>query len=112
MISITLMVNGKERAYVARGVNLRTSLDAYGLFREYEAAAGDYSEGLLDRCLEFVTRCFGNAFSVEQLLTGYLGSAFRLIPNLLQAVVAYSSEAIVNFPEPATTPGTAGAATD
>lgn len=112
MINITLTVNGADRKYQAHGVTLRTSLDAYALYREYEQAAGNYDEALLERCCDFIVRCFGYAFDRQQLEAGYMGSAFRLIPNMLQAVVAYSSEAIVNFPEPATmTPETA-AATD
>ena len=102
MISIKLTIDGKEQEYVARGINIRTSYMAYDLFREYPTAEGDYKQDLLDRCAEFVCECFGHAFSAEQLETGYRGSAFRLYPALLNAVITYSNEAIVNFPEAAT----------
>lgn len=101
MINITLTVRGKDKEYLARGVNIRTSYMAYELYREYTEAAGDYSQDLLDRCAEFVCEVFGHAFTVDQLLDGYRGSAFRLYPAMLNAVVAYTSEAIINFPEAA-----------
>lgn len=103
MISISLMVGGKEQTYTARGVTLRTSLMAYDLYREYDLCAGNYTPDLLDRCAAFVCACFGGAFTQDQLMDGYMGSAFRLFPNMLNAVVGYSNETIANFPEPAAT---------
>ena len=101
MIRIKLYIDGKEREYTARGVNLRLSYMAYELLREYELAGGNYPQETLEKCEDFVCMCFGGSFSREQLLTGYQGSAFVLYPGMLNAVVAYSNEAIVNFPEPA-----------
>lgn len=101
MIQIKLNIDGKEREYTARGVNLGVSYMAYELFREYELAGGNYTPELMEKCEDFVCMCFGGAFSREQLLSGYQGSAFVLYPGMLNAVVAYSNEAIVNFPEPA-----------
>ena len=95
MLNITLTIKGKEVPFTARGVNIRASYLAYELYKEYTMANGDYPQELLDRCAEFVCTCFGHAFTVEQLLDGYQGSAFRLYPSMLNAV-------IVNFPEPAT----------
>ena len=106
MITIRLMNHGKEREYVSKGVTLGVSYSAYNLFRRYEEAAGNYPLELLKELESFVCRVFGGAFSEEELRNGYQGSAFRLYPSILQAVVAYSSEAIVNFPEPAMAPGT------
>lgn len=104
MIQIALMINGKEETFHAAGVTLRSSLSAYDLYKEYTEAAGDYSKDLLDRCLNFICGCFGSAFSYDDLLDGYKGSAFALIPGMLTAVVSYVHEQIVNFPEPAMTP--------
>ena len=101
MIRIKLYIDGKEREYTARGVNLRLSYMAYELLREYELAGGNYPQGTLEKCEDFVCMCFGGSFSREQLLSGYRGSAFVLYPSIMNAVVAYSNEAIVNFPEPA-----------
>lgn len=100
MITIELILAGRTEKYTARGVNLRTSYTAYELFREYELAGGVYSTELLERCEEFIVACFGGAFTREQLLEGYRGSAFRLYPGMLNAVVSYSNEQIVNFPDP------------
>lgn len=101
MIQITLIVDGRSRIYAAAEVCMRTSLEAYRLFREYSAAGGDYSDDLLARCASFVCGCFGDVFTVDQLLDGYQGSAFALYPSLLNAVVGYVHDRIVNFPEPA-----------
>ena len=102
MLNIKLTIKGKEVPFTARGVNIRASYLAYELYKEYTMANGDYSQDLLDRCADFVCICFGRAFTVEQLVDGYRGSAFRLYPSMLNAVITYTSEAIVNFPEPAT----------
>ena len=109
MINIRLTIRGKDKEFVARGINIRASYTAYELFREYTMADGDYSPDLLQRCAEFVCLCFGHAFSAEQLETGYQGSAFRLYPALLNAVITYSNEQIVNFPEAATATAPAAA---
>ena len=100
MINITLMVNGKDQTYKAAGMNLSASIEAYDLFREYDEAKGDYSSELLQRCFKFVCKIFGNAFSVHELGSGYKGSAFVLLPNILQAAVGYVDGQIVNFPAP------------
>ena len=104
MITIDLVIRGKSKRFTASGVCLRARLDAYDLYRDYTEAGGDFSNELLQRCMDFTRRVFGNAFSEEQLLDGYQGSAFRLFPNLLNAVVSYSNEQIANFPEPAMAP--------
>lgn len=104
MLNIDLTISGKEQKFTARGVNIRASYLAYDLYREYTMANGDYPQDLLDRCAEFVCACFGHAFSVDQLLDGYRGSAFRLYPAMLNAVITYTTDAIVNFPDPATAP--------
>ena len=106
MIQITLIVNGKEQTYRAAGMNLKNSLTAYELYKEYSQAEGDFSDELIEQCLQFVTGIFGGAFTQEQLLSGYKGSAFILFPNMLRACVSYVNEEIVNFPEPAQMPET------
>ena len=106
MIQITLIVNGKEQTYRAAGMNLKYSLTAYELYKEYSQAEGDYGDELIEKCLQFVTGIFGGAFTEKQLLDGYKGSAFILFPNMLRACVSYVNEEIVNFPEPATMPET------
>lgn len=103
MIQIQLMVNGKEETFRAAGVNLRNSLLAYDLYKEYTEANGDYSNDLLEKCLDFICGCFGNAFSINELKDGYRGSAFILIPGMLNEVVGYVHEQIVNFPKPVQT---------
>lgn len=113
MIKITLSLNGRSRTYPATEICMRTSLDAYRLFREYSTADGDYSDDLLRRCSEFVCDCFGGVFTPDQLWDGYQDSAFTLFPAMLSAVVGYAQEKIINFPEPAKdamnpTPETAG----
>ncbi len=104
MIQIALIVSGKEQIYRAAGMNLKNSLTAYELYKEYSQAEGDFSDELIEKCLLFVTGIFGGAFTREQLLEGYKGSAFILFPNMLRACVSYVNEEIVNFPEPATAP--------
>ena len=100
MITIELIQKGRSKVYKARGISLRLSLDAYDIFRDYSAAGGDYKRELLDRCAQFVCDVFGNAFTVEDLETGYQGSAFVLYPSMLNAVIGYTAEAVANFPEP------------
>lgn len=112
MIQIRLMVDGKEETFRAAGVNLRNSLLAYDLYKEYTEANGDYPRELLDKCLDFICSCFGYAFSGDQLLDGYRGSAFILIPGMLNAVVSYVHEQIVNFPRPAQEPDPMTATSD
>lgn len=102
MLNIKLTIKGKEKEFTARSINIQASYMAYDLYKEYTMANGDYSQDLLDRCADFVCICFGRAFTVEQLVDGYRGSAFRLYPSMLNAVITYTSEAIVNFPEPVT----------
>ena len=109
MINITLFIKGKEKTFAARGVNLGVSYRAYDLYRRYERAGGDYSPELMEELEQFVVDCFGGAFAREQLREGYRGSAYRLFPNMLSAVVGYSNDVIANFPEPAT--GTSQTAT-
>ena len=104
MIQITLIVSGKEQIYRAAGMNLRNSLTAYELYKKYSQAEGDYSVGLIQDCLRFITDIFGDVFTEEQLLDGYKGSAYILIPNMLRTCVSYVNEEIVNFPMPATMP--------
>lgn len=104
MIQIALMVNGKEQIYRAAGMNLKNSLTAYELYKKYSVAEGDYNVGLIQECLRFIVGIFGGAFTEEQLLEGYKGSAFILIPNMLRVCVSYVNEEIVNFPEPAKMP--------
>lgn len=103
MLSIKLIINGKEKEFKARGVTLRTSYLAYELYKEYDLAGGMYNPDLLDRIEAFICACFGGAFTQEQLLDGYQGSAFVLYPGILNAVVGYSNDKIANFPPPATT---------
>ena len=112
MITIDLMIKGRSRRFTARGVTLRASLDGYELYRAYGEANGDYDDKLIARCVEFTRRIFGNAFSEEQLMDGYQGSAFRLFPSLLNAVVGYSNDTIANFPDPAIEPDLTAEATD
>ena len=102
MLTIKLTINGKEKEFVARGVTLRASYDAYELYREYDLAGGVYPPDLLERIEALICRIFGNAFTQEQLLDGYHGSAFVLYPSVLHTVVGYSNERIANFPPPAT----------
>jgi len=104
MIQINLMVGGKEETFRAAGVNLRNSILAYDLYKEYSEANGEYSKDLLERCLEFICSCFGNAFTCDQLMDGYKGSAYILIPGMLNAVIGYVHDQIVNFPKPALAP--------
>ena len=111
MIHITLIISGKSKTYKAAGVNLSNSIEAYDLYREYTEANGNYPSELLDRCCEFVTKIFGNAFTVQELGNGYKGSAFTLLPNLFSAVIGYVEEQVINFPEPPTTAERAAAAT-
>lgn len=106
MIQITLIVSGKEQIYRAAGMNLKNSLTAYELYKKYSQAEGDYSAGMIQECLRFIIDIFGGAFSEEQLLEGYKGSAFILIPNMLRSCVSYVNEEIVNFPMPAEMPET------
>ena len=103
MINIELMVDGKKKTYRAANVTLRTSYEAYRLYREYTECQGDYTDELLERCERMVCRIFGDAFTPEQLLDGYRGSAFRLFPGMLNAIVSYSNEQIANFPGPPAT---------
>ena len=104
MIQITLTVKGKERQYRAAGMNLRASLDAYELYKAYSEAGGDYSAELTDKCIDFICRIFGRSFSTDELLDGYKGSAYILIPSILRTAVGYVNDEIVNFPEPAKAP--------
>ena len=101
MITIQLIIDGKQQSFTARGVTLRRSYEAYELYREYELAGGNYPPELMERCEDFVCACFGGAFTREQLLDGYQGTAYRLYPNMLNAVVGYTNDLIVNFPDPA-----------
>ena len=107
MIMIELVLEGKAKRFKAAGVSLRVSYDAYDLYRRYTEAGGDYSKELLEECEQLVVRCFGGAFTAEELLDGYRGSAFRLYPGIMNAIISYSNEQIANFPEPSET----GAAT-
>ena len=100
MITIELVSGGKTKKYKAANVTLRVSYDAYRLYRKYTEAQGDYPEELLEECANLVCRVFGNAFTEQELLDGYHGSAFRLYPGMLNAIIAYSNEQIANFPEP------------
>ena len=104
MLTISLMIDGKEKNYTARGITLRASYDAYDIYRRYTEANGDYTPELLEECADLVVRIFGGAFTREQLETGYMGSAFRLYPGILSEVVGYSNDTIANFPQPATAP--------
>lgn len=101
MIKLKLMQGGKEKEYIARGVTLRTSIHAYDLYRRYGRAEGDYTEDLLDECAEFICTIFGHAFNADDLLNGYQGSAFRLYPAMMNAIIGYTNDEIVNFPDPA-----------
>lgn len=101
MIQIQLMIRGGEKTYLAHGVSLRNTLEAYGLYREYEQAKGDYGDELIERCLAFISRLFSESFTVDELKDGYQESAFVLIPSMLGAVVSYANGEIVNFPNPA-----------
>lgn len=103
MITIELVLGGKTKTFRAANVTLRTSYDAYRLYRQYTEAAGDYSDELLEDCAQLVCRCFGGAFTEEELLDGYRGSAFRLFPGIMNAIIGYSNEQIANFPDPPTT---------
>ena len=100
MIQITLIVEGKSQTYKAAGMNLGASMLAYDLFRAYEKAEGDYTQDLLDSCMNFITEIFGHSFTVRELCDGYKGSAFVLFPNILRAAVGYVDEQIINFPTP------------
>ena len=102
MFQIKLTVKGKEKTYRAAGMSLRASLDAYALYREYSQCEGDYSPDLIERCIAFIVRLFGGAFTEDELLDGYGYSAFALIPEILSAAIQYANDAIVNFPQPAT----------
>lgn len=100
MLQITLMVAGKEMTYRAAGMNLGASLTAYELYKEYGEAGGEYSAELMEKCVQFTCEIFGKAFSREQLLSGYHGSAFILFPALLREAVGYVESEVVNFPQP------------
>ena len=84
-------------------IRLRESLDAFDLAERWDKARGVYSQELIDEALSFVVRCFGGQFTAEELLDGYEGSAFALIPNFLRAVIGYVAEEMADFPPRAAT---------
>ena len=98
MISITLNPRGmKPRTYRA-DIRIRECLDAYALADRWEQAAGKYEGELMEDALAFIPRCFGGQFTAEDLIDGYEGSPYALVPNFLRAVIGYVSEQLVDFP--------------
>lgn len=103
MINITLNVRGmKPRTYRA-DIRMRESLDAFELADRWDRAQGVYPQELVDDVLQFIVRCFGRQFAVEDLLDGYEGSFYALAPNFLRAVVGYVAEQVADFPPKAAT---------
>ena len=98
MINITLSIRGfKPKTYQA-DLRMRECLDAYDLAQEWEQAAGIYPQELVEKALQFTCRCFGRQFTVDDLMDGYQGSPYALIPSLLRAVIGYVEEQLVDFP--------------
>ena len=91
---------GAEKSYRAEP-RMRECLEAYTLAKRWSDANGDYDSELLDDCLAYVCALFDDAFSMEELLDGYEGTPFALIPQLLQQVIGYVSDKLVSFPIPA-----------
>lgn len=98
MITITLQArNMKPRTY-QDDARMRECMDAFDLARKWEEAAGEYPEALIQEAAEFIARCFGNQFTAEELMDGYRGSPYALIPDFLRRMVGYVADEIVDFP--------------
>jgi len=91
---------GVEKAYRAEP-RMRECLDAYALAKRWSDARGDYDGELMEDCLSYVCALFDDAFTGDELLDGYEGTPFALIPQLLEQVIGYVQERIVSFPIPA-----------
>ena len=107
MIRIALRPRGaaKSTTYSADDIRMRECLDAYRLAEEWEQANGTYSEELMGRALSLIARCVGNGITAEELLDGYEGSPFVLIPNFLREAIGFVNDRIVDFPTRAETTG-------
>lgn len=97
MLNIILTIDGKEKKFRDE-IRLKESLRAYELYQEYEKAAGVYSPEQLETIVDFIVECWGGQFTREQLLDGYKGSIFVLIPSLLGEIIQYVAEKIRDFP--------------
>lgn len=98
MINITLNVRGmKPRTYQAN-IRMRECLEAFDLANRWDQAAGSYAPDQVDEALIFICRCFDKQFTVEDLMDGYEGSPYALIPTFLRAVIGYVTEQMVDFP--------------
>lgn len=103
MINITLSIRGfKPKTYQA-SIRMRECLDAFELANRWDAAAGNYAPDQVDEALVFICRCFDKQFTVDDLMDGYEGSPFALIPTFLRAVIGYVTEQMVDFPPKAAT---------
>lgn len=103
MIEITLHIRGMKPKVYRADIRMRECLDAFDLADRWDKAQGDYSAELVEEALGFVARCFGRQFAVEDLLDGYEGSPYALIPNFLRAVIGYVADGMTDFPPKAAT---------
>jgi hypothetical protein len=107
MINLTLSIRGfKPKTYQA-DIRMRECLQAFVLADKWDKAGGNYDDMLIDDALAFIVRCFGKQFTVDDLMDGYEGSPYALIPTFLRAVIGYVAEELVDFPPKAAT-ATAG----
>lgn len=98
MITITLQPRGMKPKTYQDDARMRECMDAFELARRWEQAAGEYPGALVEEAAEFISRCFGRQFTAEELMDGYRGSPYALIPDFLRNLVAYVAEEIVDFP--------------
>lgn len=98
MISITLHPRGMKPRTYQDDIRMRESMEAFELAKRWEDAAGNYTPEILQEDAAFIARCFGRQFTEEELLDGYRGSLYVLVPNFLRAVIGYVAEEITNFP--------------
>lgn len=112
MISITLLVEGKERIYTVPFISgrvMRGSYPAAKVVKQLVDGEGEEDAEALDTLAAFVCDAFGGQFTLEQLYDGL--SCDHLMATAISIIVAVragTTEALGDFPgvaEERPTPG-------
>ena len=103
MINLTLNIRGfKPKTYRA-DIRMRQCMEAFELADAWDKAAGNYDDALMHEALGFIVECFGGQFKVDDLMDGYEGRPYALIPTFLRSVIGYVADEMTDFPPRAAT---------
>lgn len=106
MIQLTLKINGEDKVFTAEAITARVSVEAFKLGSKSAVVLGNYTEAVRKELLTFVRKVFDDQFTEDEFMDGCMDSFFKVMPGILNAIVAGVGDALHEFPANPTTAAT------